>query len=104
MTHTHVLKTVQPYYDAVANGMKTFEVRTFDRPFEVGDPLLLREYTDGEYTGQAVQRIITYVMADPEFVLPGLVVLGIRPPNEDEASTLIAALRRVEEDLEASRP
>lgn len=80
----HALKTAPPYYDAVEAGMKTFDIRVADRKFKVGDNLVLCEYVNGRYTGAAVQRVITYVMSDPEYVLAGSVVLGIRPPNPDE--------------------
>jgi histidine triad (HIT) family protein len=84
----HALKTAPPYYDAVLDGMKTFDIRTFDRPFKVGDSLVLCEYVEGRYTGNATQRVITYVMDDPEYVLPGNVVLGIRPVTLGEVIEL----------------
>lgn len=33
----HILKTVEPYFDAVASGRKLFEVRKNDRFFQAGD-------------------------------------------------------------------
>jgi histidine triad (HIT) family protein len=74
----HRLKTAQPYYDAVATGMKTFDIRIADREFQVDDRLVLQEYVDGAYTGREEQRVVTYVMNDPQYVLPGSVVLGLR--------------------------
>jgi hypothetical protein len=76
----HELKTSPPYFAAVALGMKTFDIRFNDREFEVGDLLHLREYDggeDGAYSGRSCVRKITYVMADPQYVLQGSVVLGI---------------------------
>lgn len=40
----HDLKCWPKYYEYVASGDKTFEVRRNDRDFRVGDTLLLREY------------------------------------------------------------
>ena len=40
----HALKTIQPYYNDVWRGDKTFEVRYDDRGFQVGDLLKLEEY------------------------------------------------------------
>lgn len=37
----HVLKTVQPFYGAVQQGIKKFEVRINDRDFKQGDTLSL---------------------------------------------------------------
>ena len=42
---THRLKTIQPYFDNIASGAKTFEIRKNDRGFEVGDELLLMEWS-----------------------------------------------------------
>jgi hypothetical protein len=39
----HKLKTLQPYYDEVLKGRKTFELRKDDRNFVVGDFLQLFE-------------------------------------------------------------
>lgn len=39
----HKLKTVQPFFDAVWSGEKTFEVRKNDRNFNIGDRLMLIE-------------------------------------------------------------
>lgn len=40
----HELKIWPQYYQAVANGSKTFEVRKNDRAFQKGDEVVLREY------------------------------------------------------------
>lgn len=59
---SHDLKTVQPFFDDVASGNKTFEIRINDRDYKVGDILKLREYSDGEYTGRFLYREITYII------------------------------------------
>ena len=44
------MKLNDRYYDAVANGVKTFEVRKNDREYRVGDTLVLCRVNDnGEY-------------------------------------------------------
>lgn len=40
----HILKIWPQYYQAVADGSKTFEVRVNDRGFQKGDHVLLREF------------------------------------------------------------
>jgi ASC-1-like (ASCH) protein len=40
----HALKTVQPFFNQVKEGKKTFELRKFDRPFKPGDTLILQEW------------------------------------------------------------
>lgn len=46
----HRLKLNDRYFDAVANGTKTFEIRKDDRGYRVGDTLVLyRVGVDGKY-------------------------------------------------------
>lgn len=61
---THALKTWPEYYKAVASGDKNFEVRRNDRPFKVGDNLLLQEWNpeSQEYTGREITREIIYIL------------------------------------------
>jgi hypothetical protein len=91
----HNLKTVQPFFNEVLNGSKTFEVRKNDRGgFAVGDSLILEEYVPmGEgYTGQAIIREVTYVLDSPEYCKPGYVVLGINNPTDAQRLALTASI------------
>lgn len=94
---THRLKVQPPYFDALMDGSKTFEVRKNDRAFQRGDVLQLAEwhphrsgYTDcwkcrnaawdGHFTGREVGARVTFVYAgDPRFggIEPGHVVLAV---------------------------
>jgi len=60
----HELKCWPDYYDAVECGDKPFEIRKWDRPYRVGDTLLLRRWDPSklDYTGQQMRRKITYVL------------------------------------------
>lgn len=58
---THELKILPKWFDDVANEVKNFEIRRADRPYEVGDRLLLREYEKGRFTGRKVTREIEYI-------------------------------------------
>ena len=40
---THRIKILKPYFEAVAAGDKTFELRKDDRPYKIGDTLVLTE-------------------------------------------------------------
>ncbi|HMU69189.1 MAG TPA: DUF3850 domain-containing protein [Chitinophagales bacterium] len=77
---THALKTINPFYKAVADREKTFEVRKADRPFSVGDKLLLQEYSEqGGYSGQEEEFRITYILDGGQFgIEKGFCVLGIK--------------------------
>ena len=70
---THDLKIWPVYFESVADGRKTFEIRTNDRDFREGDTLHLREWVpakeprgDGDmgyaegYTGRVVDARVTY--------------------------------------------
>lgn len=44
----HRLKTLQPYFERIQSGEKTFEIRKNDRDFQVGDILELEYYNPNE--------------------------------------------------------
>lgn len=51
MYKPHELKTVSPYFEAVRDGKKTFEIRKNDRDFSMGDIVILRHFEkDGTYS------------------------------------------------------
>ena len=57
-------KKVWPeYFQAIADGKKTFELRLNDFEIQEGDTLLLKEWDPGtkEYTGRELSRIVGYV-------------------------------------------
>lgn len=59
----HYLKILPEYYEAVATGKKSFEIRKNDRNYQVGDTLVIQEYfpdTD-KFSGRSVLREITYI-------------------------------------------
>jgi len=80
---SHVLKVDPGYYDAIVNGLKTFEIRKNDRGYRVGDLLRLKEYDPGteKYTNRTVRMIVQYIIGHedfPEGIPEGYVVMAIR--------------------------
>lgn len=79
--NTHYLKTVQPYFDEVESGKKTFEVRIDDRTprYEAGDVAVLELYHPDNETvpARSIQKRITYVLRDKRFVREGYCVFGL---------------------------
>lgn len=85
----HELKTHARYFDAVAEGRKTFEVRKNDRAFQTGDILELQKVEDepphysvnppGERFGKTIiRKRITYLLQGGQFgIEPGYCVLGL---------------------------
>jgi ASC-1-like (ASCH) protein len=88
---TFHLKTRTDYFELVHRGIKPFEVRLGDRPYKVGDHLVLEEVDHtGEYTGRTVERQISTIVsaleistlfAPEDIKRHGLVVLGLYPPK-----------------------
>lgn len=79
----HELKTVQPYFEAVARQDKTFEVRKNDRAFAVGDALWLREWDPStKRYGAGYVRRVSYILLGGQFgIEPGYCVLGLQEPE-----------------------
>ena len=90
----HELKILPEYFEAVASGEKTFELRKDDREprFEVGHALILREWDKnkgyimpgsgsleptGDHTGRWVARRVTYVLRGALGLQPGYCILGL---------------------------
>jgi ASC-1-like (ASCH) protein len=84
----HTLKSWTGEFEAVRDGRKTHEVRVQDRPFAVGDMVILREWIpvpastvkEGKYTERRVLRHITYITPGGAWGLPDKIcVLSIQP-------------------------
>jgi len=76
----HKLKTRPEYFQAVKEGRKPFELRKADRPYSVGDTLLLQEYDPEkqEYTGDFLHAEVIYRLDDTRFGLQeGYCILGL---------------------------
>lgn len=86
MTTEHELKCRPEYFNRVCIGQKTFEVRKNDRNFQVGDVLILKEYSPekgwpdhGSYSICRAKIVYIETYAQQE----GYVVLGIElEPNK----------------------
>lgn len=74
----HDLKILPSFYEDVIQCRKTFEVRKNDRPYAVGDFLMLREYTpDKGYSGRAVKALVVYILNDVRYCKRGFIIMGI---------------------------
>lgn len=80
----HDLKTWPQFFQPVALGHKTFEIRFNDRDFKVGDVLRLREWDPAvkKYTGNETIRRVTYITDFPAGLRDGFVVMGVTPDHE----------------------
>lgn len=91
---THDLKTWPEYFEPLQQGLKTFEFRKDDRPYAVGDVLILREWykelyedaladgstpeeaTEFAYSGRHCERRVTYI-ARGGLIPAGYVVMSV---------------------------
>ena len=94
----HEVKCCPEYFAALKSGIKTFEVRKKDRPYQVGDILALNEFAPfeyefsseemrerfsrtvndvGRYSGDCLLFKITYILDDPQYCKDGMVILGL---------------------------
>lgn len=76
----HELKTEHKYFQAVADGVKLFEIRRNDRGFGVGDKLRLLEYDrqQEQYSGRVLYCDVTWMMGDAPYVPDGYVCMSIK--------------------------
>jgi len=84
----HKLKTIQPYFDEVVKGIKTFELRENDRNFKVGDRLDLFEGDEQvddinkRENKNHVHKYISYILEGGNYGLEnGYVILAL---SDDE--------------------
>lgn len=92
---SHELKTWPEPFEAIRKGDKRFELRRFDRDFQVGDVLRLREWDPSwpRYTGRVIRARITYILRSGFGLPEGLCVMSLAevemlhflaPPAESE--------------------
>ncbi|OPJ62062.1 DUF3850 domain-containing protein [Clostridium chromiireducens] len=103
----HQLKILPQDYKLIKEGSKTFELRKYDRNFNVEDILVLREYGDiTGYTEREIIKQISYVFKggerglDKEFCILGFkntLCVELKNTGGNE-TTLINQLRKVEEE------
>ena len=76
----HELKILPQYFQAVWDGIKTFELRKDDRDYQPGDILVLKEWDGEKYTGSALCAKVTYILQNAERygLESGYVIMGIR--------------------------
>lgn len=104
----HELKTWPEYFRLITSGEKTFEVRKLDRFFNVGDTLLLQEWSpvqwqdNGGYSGNEIEKKVTYVMNGGKWGIPeGICIMGLTdeqpiPVNQDENELWKEVINKVE--------
>lgn len=101
MSTEHELKTDPKVFDAVAKGLKKFEIRFDDRGYQVGDTLVLRktlhtgeEMKRGsplEYVSPKLYVTVTHILRGPIYGLEqGWVCMSIQPADLSSAHVVDA--------------
>jgi len=93
----HSDKCCPDYFAALASGIKSFEVRKKDRPYQIGDFLAVNEFVpfeyefssdemyerfsrtsdDGRYSGDCLLFKVTYILDNAKYCKPDTVILGL---------------------------
>lgn len=75
---THELKCLPAFFLAIAVGDKCCEIRRNDRGFEVGDDLLLREWSaETGYTGADLHVRVTHIVSAFDGLRDGYVAMSV---------------------------
>ena len=77
----HNLKTWIEPFEAIEEGIKSFEYRKNDREFKAGDTLFLDQWNQykKEYTGRCLKMKITYILTDGFGIPDGYCIMSIKP-------------------------
>lgn len=76
----HILKIRSNYFTDLITGLKNFEIRKNDRPYSIGDRLILFEVDEtGKETGKSVSVRVTYILTGPVYGLAeGYCIMSIK--------------------------
>ena len=87
------------YFDDVASGKKSFELRKNDRGYKEGDVLELMEFKDGRNTGREIKADIIYMLEDYSGLEEGWCILGIKVRPEEKKEADLPGQMDIEEYL-----
>lgn len=92
----HKCKSWTYFYDAIALGIKTHDLRNNDRNFEVGDVVTLQRYDQvaGVYTGEEQDVIVTYITSSATPCAFSSAVL--------DRNYCILSIRKITEDIQVA--
>lgn len=80
----HQIRLAKSYFDDVANGIKTFELRKNDRGYKKGDILEMMEFADGKNTGRTVRVLVTYILEDYTGIEDGYCIMATKLMKDNE--------------------
>lgn len=98
----HQIRLAKSYFDDVANGIKTFELRKNDRGYKKGDILETMEFADGKNTGRTVRVLVTYILEDYTGIEDGYCIMATTLLNENDEPFERANLKQICANIEAN--
>jgi ParB family chromosome partitioning protein len=98
----HQIRLAKSYFDDVANGIKTFELRKNDRGYKKGDILEMMEFADGKNTGRMVKVLVTYILEDYTGIEDGYCIMATTLLNENGEPFERADLKQICANIEAN--
>jgi ASCH domain. len=84
----HHLKTWPQLFEAVASGVKTFDIRVNNRNFQTGDILVLEEWDPKTqlYSGRALCRRVGFLLQGEFGLAPNTCCMSLLPENSVSSS------------------
>ena len=98
----HHIKLGATFFEEVASGEKTFELRKNDRGYKKGDILEMMEFKDGKNTGRTVRVLVTYILEEFAGLEDGYCIMATSLLNENGEPFDRADLNQICADIRAN--
>lgn len=98
----HHIKLGATFFEEVASGEKTFELRKNDRDYKKGDILEMMEFKDGKNTGRTVRVLVTYILEEFAGLEDGYCIMATSLLNENGEPFDRADLNQICADIRAN--
>lgn len=98
----HHIKLGATFFEEVASGEKTFELRKNDRDYKKGDILEMMEFKDGKNTGRTVRVLVTYILEEFAGLEDGYCIMATSLMNENGEPFDRADLNQICADIRAN--
>ena len=98
----HHIKLGATFFEEVASGEKTFELRKNDRDYKKGDILEMMEFKDGKNTGRTVRVLVTYILEEFAGLEDGYCIMATSLMNENGEPFGRADLNQICADIRAN--
>lgn len=98
----HHIKLGETFFEEVASGEKTFELRKNDRDYKKGDILEMMEFKDGKNTGRTVRVLVTYILEEFAGLEDGYCIMATSLMNENGEPFDRADLNQICADIRAN--